>query len=162
MREEERRDFLAWYESQRSETFDSRQVLETYFQDEVSVLRQVCRVFICEFMQIGHIDVFVKAITKARVCNKDLRKRYLKSDTIGLVQTGGYTCNNRYSKKALMWLLHMEQTDGLHIVHCRNGRETGCGNYVSSAWMFTASRLLHFTRTLAVFGTCTCANRSVM
>ena len=49
--------------------------------------------------------------------------RFLKPDTIGLIAKGGYTFNNRYSKKALMWLLHMEQTDGVKIVHCRNGRE---------------------------------------
>jgi len=28
-----------------------------------------------------------------------------------------------YSKKSLMWLLHMEQTDGVKIMHCRNWRE---------------------------------------
>jgi len=34
-----------------------------------------------------------------------------------------YTCNNRYSKKALMWLLRMEETDGVQIMHCHNGQE---------------------------------------
>jgi len=59
MREEERKEFLVWYENQRSETFDNRHVLESYSQDEVTVLRQACRVFRREFMQTGHIDVFV-------------------------------------------------------------------------------------------------------
>jgi len=72
-------------------------------------------------MQIGHIDVFLESITIA--CNKVLRKRFLSPDTIGLIPTGGYSCNNRHSKKALKWLLHMEQTDGVKIVHCRSGRE---------------------------------------
>jgi len=45
MREDERKEFLVWYESQRSVTFDNRHVLETYSKDEVSVLRQACRVF---------------------------------------------------------------------------------------------------------------------
>ena len=74
-------------------------------------------------MQTGRIDVFVESITIASACNKVLRKRFLKPDTKGLIPTGGYTCNNRYSKKALMWFLHMEETDGVQIKHCRNGQE---------------------------------------
>ena len=52
-----------------------------------------------------------------------LRRRFLKPDTIGLIPTEGYTCNNKYSKKVIMWLLHMEQTDGVAIKHARNERE---------------------------------------
>jgi len=63
-------------------------------------------------MQAGHIDVFVESITIESARNMVLRKRFLKPDTIGLIPTWGYTCNNRYSKKALIWLLHMEETDG--------------------------------------------------
>jgi len=98
MREDERKEFLVWYESQRSETFDNRQVLESYCQDDVNVLRQVYRVFIREFMQIGHIDVLVESIMIAVACNKVLRKRFLQPDTIDLIPTGRYRCSNRYSK----------------------------------------------------------------
>jgi len=35
MREEERKEFLAWYESLISETFDNRHVLESCCQDDV-------------------------------------------------------------------------------------------------------------------------------
>ena len=44
MREEERREFLIWYGSQRSETFDNRYDLETYCEDDITVLSQACRV----------------------------------------------------------------------------------------------------------------------
>jgi hypothetical protein len=60
-------------------------------------------------MQIGNIGVFVETITIASACNKVLRKRFRKPDTIGLIPAGGYTSNNNYSKKAMMWLLHMGQ-----------------------------------------------------
>ena len=50
MREEERKEFLVWYESQRSANFKNRHVLESYCQDDVTVLRQACRVFWREFM----------------------------------------------------------------------------------------------------------------
>jgi len=99
MKEEERTEFLIRYKSQRSETFDNRRVLESYSQDDVIELRQACRVFRRAFMQIGHIDVFVESIPIASACNKFLRKRFLKPDTIELIPTGGYTCKNRYSKR---------------------------------------------------------------
>jgi len=74
-------------------------------------------------MQIGNIDVFLESITITSACNKLLRKRFLQPDTIGLILPGEYTCNNNFSKKALVWLLHMEETDSVKIMHCRNGRE---------------------------------------
>jgi len=74
-------------------------------------------------MQIGNIEVFLESFTIASACNKELRKRFLKPDTIGLIPDSGYSCNNNYSKKALMWLLLMEQTDDCRIMHARNGRE---------------------------------------
>jgi hypothetical protein len=73
-------------------------------------------------MEIGNIEVLLEAVT-ASAYNKVLRKKFLKPETIGLLPVGGYSTNNRYSKKALMWLLHMEQTDDCHIQHARNGRE---------------------------------------
>ena len=47
MSESERRDFLARYEIQKKKgaVFDNRRVLETYCQDDVTVLLQACRVF---------------------------------------------------------------------------------------------------------------------
>jgi len=50
-------------------------------------------------------------------------QKILKPETIGLIPPGAYSANRMYSKKALMWLLHMERTDGCHIRHARNGRE---------------------------------------
>ena len=98
-------------------------MLEQYCQDDVTVLRQACRVFRREFLAIGNIEVFLEALTIASACNKVLNKKFLKTETIGLIPPGSYSCNRRYNKKALMWLLHMERTDGCHIQHARNGRE---------------------------------------
>jgi hypothetical protein len=119
----EREEFLAWYEARNSRSFHNRHFLETYCQDDVTVLRQACRVFRREFLKIGNIEVFLEYLIIASACNKVLRRKFLKPDTIGLIPTGGYTFNNKYSKIAIMWLLHMEQTDGVAIKHARNGRE---------------------------------------
>ena len=126
MSESERRDFLAWYEIQKKKgaVFDNRRGLGTYCQDDVTVLRQACRAFRREFMQIGNIEVFLEDITIASACNKVLRKQFLKPDTIGLIPTGGYSGNIYYSKKSLMWLVYREKTDGRRrILHGSNGRE---------------------------------------
>ena len=48
----ERKEFPAWYEKQKSEQFDNMRVLEAYNQDNVTILRQACRVFRHEFLQI--------------------------------------------------------------------------------------------------------------
>ena len=79
--------------------------METYSEDDVTVLRQACRVFRREFIQIGNIELFLEAFTIASACNKLLRKGFLKPDTIGLIPTDGYSGNSKYSKKAVMWLL---------------------------------------------------------
>jgi len=123
MCEGERKEFFVWYKSQKKSVYDNRQALGSYPQDDVTVLRQVCRVFRREFMHVGNIEVFLESVTIASACNKVLRKRFLQPDNIGLIPPGGYTCNNKYSKKAMMWLLHMDQKDGVKIMHGRNGRE---------------------------------------
>jgi len=93
MGEEERRDFLAWYDDSRKseEPFENRRVLETYCQNDVSAPRQTCRVFRRNFMHIGNIEVFLESKTKSSACNKLFRKRILQSDTIGLIPIKGYT-----------------------------------------------------------------------
>jgi len=63
------------------EAFQNRRVIEKYWQDDVTVLRQVCRVFKREFMYIGNIEVFIKSITISSACNKILCKRFLQPDT---------------------------------------------------------------------------------
>ena len=117
-----REQFLEWYDSQRPVLFDSKRVLDVYFQDDVTVLRQACQVFRREFLQVGNIEVFQEAVTIASACNKVLRKHILKKDTIGLIPTGGYSGNVNYNQKALMWLVYREQLDGCRIMHGRNVR----------------------------------------
>ena len=120
-----REQFLDWYDSQRPVLFDSNRVLDVYFQDDVTVLRQACQVFRREFLQVGNIEVFQEAVTIASACNKVLRKHILKKDTIGFIPTGGYSGNVNYNQKALMWLVYREQLDGYRIMHGRNVREYG-------------------------------------
>jgi hypothetical protein len=119
----EREEFLAWYQAHKSHSFHNKHVLEAYSQDDVTVLRQAFRVFRRELLHIGNFEVFLQSLTIASACNKLLRLNFLKYDTIALIRMAGYFCSDKYSKKAIMWLLHIEQTDGVVINHTRNGRE---------------------------------------
>ena len=126
MGESEREEFASWYDAQKHKVFDNRRLLEQYCQDDVIVLRQACQQFCREFMDVGHVDIFLESSTIASACNRVLRKRFLKFETIGLIPAGGsYRCNQNYSQKALMWILHMEQTGGCAIMNPRNGRKFG-------------------------------------
>jgi hypothetical protein len=69
-------------------------------------------------MEVGNVDVFLESCN-----NASAYKRFLKSETVCLIPSGGYTCNRNYSQKGLMWVLHMEQVDNCTIQHARNGRE---------------------------------------
>jgi len=116
--------FTSWYDAQKHKVFDNRRVLEQYCQDYVTVLRQAFQLFLRDFMDVGNVDIFLESCTIASACNKVLRKRFLKPETIGLIPTGGrYSCNQNYSKKALMWILHMEQTNECTIMYARKGRK---------------------------------------
>jgi hypothetical protein len=86
-------------------------------------MRQACKNFRREFIEIGNIEVFIESITIASACNKVRRRRSLKPDIIGLIPAGGNTGNINYSKKAIMWLVYREKVDGCTIMHGRNGSE---------------------------------------
>ena len=123
MSESERREFMSWYNTQKDKVFDNRHVFEQYCQDDVTVLHQACEIFRRDFIEIGNVDVILESFTIAFACNKVLHKRFLNSETMGLIPTGKYSSNQNYSKKALMWILPMEYIDGCQIMHARNGRE---------------------------------------
>ena len=93
MSEKERREFLAGYEEKKFVVVDNRRLLEAYYKDDVTVLRQTCQVFRREFVQIGNIEIFLEDITIASACNKVLFNDFLKPDTIGLIPIGGYSGN---------------------------------------------------------------------
>ena len=78
----------------KNKVFDNKLVLEKYFQDDVTVLRQACQIFRREFIEIGNIEVFLEPFTIASASNKVIRKRFLKPNTIGLITAGGYSYNN--------------------------------------------------------------------
>jgi len=53
MEESERKEFIAWYDTQKDRTFDNRRVFGQYCQDDVTVLLQACQIFRRDFTEIG-------------------------------------------------------------------------------------------------------------
>jgi hypothetical protein len=74
-------------------------------------------------MNLFVLEIFLETVAIASACNKVMRKRFLKPDTIGLITTGSYSGNVNYSKNVLMWLIYREQTVGCQIMHVRNWLE---------------------------------------
>ena len=66
---------MAWYNEQKVKVFDNRHMLEQCCQN-VTVLRQACRVFRREILEIGNIEVFLEALPIASACNKVLAKNF--------------------------------------------------------------------------------------
>ena len=119
----ERSEFLAWYEQNRHSVFNNKVMLESYCQSDVTVLRLACKTFRTLFKATGNIEVFLESVSIASACNKVFRRNFLKPDTIGIIPRCGYTDGRMQSKKALMWLVHEQNTQGLRIRHGRNGKE---------------------------------------
>ena len=109
-------------------------------KDDVTVLRQACQMFRRDFMEVGKVDVFLDPCTIASACNKVSRKRFLKPETIGLIPSGGYSCNGNYSKNALLWILHMEEEDNLRYYTLETGAKLDYQNCHGSVSMGTAPK----------------------
>ena len=57
--------------------------------DDVNVLRQACCAFRNLFLKLVKMDPFRQAITVSSICNKVLRKKFLKRDSVGIMPRGG-------------------------------------------------------------------------
>ena len=117
MRLSDRTEFIIWYNDQKNKVFPDKLVLEKYFQDNATLLRQPCQIFRRELMEIVNIEVFPESFSIASACNKVPIKRFLLSGTIRLITGGWYNYNNNYRNYAFIWLLYMENIDGCQIIH---------------------------------------------
>ena len=84
----ERSEVLTCYEGQKNVVFDKhaswKRTATTMF-----VLRETCCVLRREIIHISKIDVFLESVTIASACNKVLRKRFLKPNTMVLFRRAG-------------------------------------------------------------------------
>jgi hypothetical protein len=86
--------------------FVNKRVLESYCQEDVTVVRQSCHLFRREFLNIANIDVFQESLTIASAFNNVFRKLFLHPDRIGLIPPGGSIGGGLYSKKSITRMLY--------------------------------------------------------
>lgn len=129
MKPADRERFLAWYEEQRSKTFNFQRELVEYCESDVDILRRCCWKFRAMFMEIGGLDPFASAITIASACNQYFRMHHLQPDKIGIIPYGGYRRNEKQSILALKWLKYLAEKEGLYIRHKLNGGEVKIDQY---------------------------------
>ena len=102
--------------------------MHEYCKSDVDILRNGCLKFREEFQQIADIDPF-QYVTIAGNCMATFRSKYLKKDTIAVVE--GY--KDKFSKQAIRWLdyiMEIENKDRvlrgeaeIYIQHASNGGE---------------------------------------
>jgi len=96
--ESERKEFLDGTIRRKTKSLITDTCLNSTARMKLSCDKHV-RYFVATLLNSG----MLMSCTIASACNKVLRKRFLKPETIGLIPAGGCSCNQKYSKKAVMW-----------------------------------------------------------
>ena len=125
MSEDEREQFVIWCDELKSKNyiFDFKKEILHYCKSDVTILRLACLAFRQTFIEYGGIYPFTDACTIASSCNKLFRKNYLKTNTIGIIPSGGYRLAYKQSYKAIEWLVFCEKKENTKIMHAARGRE---------------------------------------
>ena len=77
MSDDERVQFVEWYEEQKYKIVCNKQELLAYCMDDVNVLRQACCAFRNLFLKFVKMDPFREAITISSICKKVFRTMFL-------------------------------------------------------------------------------------
>jgi preprotein translocase subunit SecA len=108
MKIKERQEFLEWHKQKRKENylFDLKKELYEYCNSDVNILRRGCRELRKQFLEIANIDPFryitiTITITIAAVCMAIYRSKYIKKDTIAVVDN---LKKDQYSQQSISWL----------------------------------------------------------
>ena len=122
MRSKERKEFLQWYNQKKAEgyVFDMRKELLEYCRSDVDILRCSCLQFRESFIKIANVDPF-QYVTIASVCMAIYRRKFLKPDTIAVINNTERSGNA--SKASIALLDYMAQRSGIKIQHALEGRE---------------------------------------
>jgi len=122
---EEKKALYDWWQEQRNNhyVFDFQKEIRRYCATDVEILEAACLKFRHLFLKDADIDPFREGVTIASICNLFFRKRFLRPETIALVNPRGYSFRDRQSYIALVWLKWEETKRGIRIAHVGNGRE---------------------------------------
>lgn len=122
MKPEQRLEFDQWYqqELEKNEPFDMQRDLRSYCENDVTVLRIGCSKFRRLLLDIAGTDPFKETITIASCAQLIYRKLFLRANTIGIVPPSGYRPHANQSRKALLWLRWLSDSQNLSIQDSRH------------------------------------------
>ncbi|XP_071507356.1 uncharacterized protein [Diadema antillarum] len=138
MSPKKREEFLQWYEKEVAlgRQFVMEEEIHAYCVSDVDILRRCCLKFRNLFREITRafpgdrgVDPFSNCITIAAACHLVFRRNFLREKTIGIIPPLGYTPKDIQSNKALRWLAHVAEQNGVYIQHARNQGEVKVGKY---------------------------------
>jgi hypothetical protein len=121
-----RSHFLEWHKQKRKENylFDFKKELYDYCNSDVDILRRGCLELRNQFLEIANIDPF-RYITIAGVCLAIYRSKYIKKDTIAVVDN---LKKDQYSQQSISWLNSFHNPNIKHALN--NGEVKICGSKV--------------------------------
>ncbi|GAB0089614.1 hypothetical protein DMENIID0001_041890 [Sergentomyia squamirostris] len=104
-------EFLEWYNSVKSQSFNNMRELIHYCRQDVKILMNGCLNFMFGFLETSQINPFLQAITIADAVMKAYRKHYLQPDTLAITPKFNYNSNflHLQSKISLKWLVYMKE-----------------------------------------------------
>lgn len=105
--------FVKWYDENKHRTFNNREELIKYCQQDVHILRAGCLNFMDSFLKTTGINPFLQSVTIADAVMKAYRKNYLKENTLAITPKSNYDTNfiNLQSKIGLRWLIFQKETN---------------------------------------------------
>ena len=129
-------DFEKWYYTNKNKSFNFDKEFEDYCWSDVRLLTEGClkfRKITMEDTQLNEndngIDPFQNSITIASHCNLVYCRNHMRENSIGLIPSNGFNPLINASKKALLWLRYIAESNNININHQRNNGELKCGPY---------------------------------
>ena len=135
-------EFEAWYEKARKNSkgeksiFNFKDELIAYCASDVDILKRglisfrktIMNSTISEKHPKG-IDPLLKSITLASLCSYIYTTTFMPEDSIAIIPKNGYNGNERTSRKAILWLKYISESQKIKIKHSKNGGEKYFNNY---------------------------------
>ena len=144
-------EFEGWYEKIRYKSDGSKSVFNfqkeiiAYCESDVDLLMKGCLAFRKIIMdQTDGIDPFRKSITIASLCHYIYRTKLMEPNSIAILPDLGYNSNEKTSKKAILWLKYIAESNNIYIQHAKNIGEYQVGNYKVDGYDSTTNTAYEF------------------
>ena len=169
-KEEDRKEFIQWYESVKNNVFDFEQELFSYCVNDVDILSRVILEFrkniMLEETKVDPLNQVTIASTTMTVFKQNFLEEHFEPGTdtfigsdLALVPATGYVSRDNYSRKSIIWLEWIKSNNPRIIIQ---HALTDCGEYRVPGTNYRVDGYCEQTRTIYEFlgclwhGCCVC------